>query len=156
MTRYQALVDALAVRPPDKATEDIARAAYQQAKQDRIDAGRKLRELDLAGFPQKMPAVEAKYQRAIKAADHTYRQAREAAEAAHSQAVEAADQIYQQARTQAIALARPAYEAARERAVDAYISAYANPGPGLYRNVEGYDKELVLKMAIAEREFCPQ
>ena len=156
MTRYQTLVDASAVRPPDKGAEDIARAAYQQAKQDGIDVGRQLRKLDLAAFPQKNPATEAEYQRAIKSADHSYRKAREAAEATHSRAVEAAEQVYQQARAQAVAVARPAYEAARERAVDAYMSAYANPGPGLYRNVEGYGKVLVLKMAIAEREFCPQ
>ena len=79
-----------------------------------------------------------------------------AADAASRQAQETAELIYQQARTQALEAATPIYEAARERAIDAYVSAYANPSPGLYRDVAGYDRELVLKMAIAEREHCPE
>ena len=59
-------------------------------------------------------------------------------------------------RRQALEAATPIYEAARERAIDAYVSAYANPSPELYRDVAGYDRELVLKMALAERERCPE
>ena len=66
------------------------------------------------------------------------------------------ERIYQRARTRALEAVAPIYEAARERAIDAYVSAYANPSPGLYRDVAGYDRELVLKMALAERERCPE
>lgn len=47
-------------------------------------------------------------------------------------------------------------ESARERAVDACITAYANPGPDLHREVAGYDRELVLKMALDEHSDCPR
>ena len=47
-------------------------------------------------------------------------------------------------------------EAAKSRARDAYIAAYENPAPDLHRETAGYDHDLVLKMARAEREFCPK
>ena len=47
-------------------------------------------------------------------------------------------------------------EAAQLRARDAYIAAYENPAPDVHRETAGCDRDLVLKMARAERELCPK
>lgn len=90
-------------------------------------------------------------------------QAMDAASAAHDEAVFAAHRALEQAMRaaqaiydEATAAAQIPRESARERAVDAYIAAYANPGPDLHREVAGYDRDLVLKMALDEREACPR
>ena len=158
-TRYQARIDALNVRPRDKAAEDASLVALQQAKQARIAAGRLSRVRDpaaVARYERAKETAESAERRALEAADRAFREAKEAADAAARQAQETAELTYQQARTQALEAATPIYEAARERAIDAYVSAYANPSPELYRDVAGYDRELVLKMALAERERCPE
>ena len=52
--------------------------------------------------------------------------------------------------------ARTAYEAARTHAEDAYIAAYENPTPKTRRDTTGYSRAVVLKMAINERQLCPE
>ena len=155
----QAHMDALNARPRDKAAQDATLATLQQAKQARIAANRQIRARDpatVARYKRAKEAAEVAERRALEAADRAYREAKETADAAARQAQETAELIYQQARIRALEVATPIYEAARERAIDAYVSAYANPSPELYRDVAGYDRELVLKMALAERERCPE
>ena len=48
-----------------------------------------------------------------------------------------------------------AYETARAVAGDAYIAAYENPTPDTWRDTAGYSRTVILKMAVSERQLCP-
>ena len=48
-----------------------------------------------------------------------------------------------------------AYETARTVAGDAYIAAYENPTPDTWRDTAGYSRTVILKMAVSERQLCP-
>ena len=97
-------------------------------------------------------SASADFVQAMAAAGAAYEEALMARHRAIDQALRAAQAIYDEA----TAVAQVLRESARERAVDAYIAAYANPGPDLHREVAGYDRDLVLKMALDEREACPR
>ena len=108
--RYQALVDALNMRPRDKAAEDATRAAYQQAKDNRIAARRQLHTRDpatAARYEQAKKTAEATNRRALETSDRVFREAKEAADADLQQARDTAQLAYQQARTRALEAATP-------------------------------------------------
>ena len=48
-----------------------------------------------------------------------------------------------------------AYETARTVAEDAYIAAYENPTPDTWRDTAEYSRTVILKMAVSERQLCP-
>ena len=48
-----------------------------------------------------------------------------------------------------------AYETARTVAGEAYIAAYENPTPDTWRDTAGYSRTVILKMAVSERQLCP-
>ena len=48
-----------------------------------------------------------------------------------------------------------AYETARAVAGDAYIAAYEKPTPDTWRDTAGYSRTVILKMAVSERQLCP-
>ena len=126
-----------------------------------------------------MTVAEAKVEqdKSIADAEESFRATIAPVESAHDQVVDEAKAVHDEAiarakatRDNAIAdagvrqissnaeAARIESEAIETVQVDlgtAWITAYANPGPDSFRNIEGYDPRLVLKIAVAERKECP-
>ena len=55
-----------------------------------------------------------------------------------------------------LAPARPVLVAAESKRQDAYIKAYENPAPSTHRDTTGYSRAVVLKIALTERQLCPE
>ena len=78
----------------------------------------------------------------------------EAGEAAERGRLQAAAEAAEE--SESVQAARAAFAAARAGAENAYIATYQNPAPNLTRETEGYSHAVVLKMAISERQLCPE
>ena len=146
-------LDAISER--DDAKKATSRVAHSEASQALRDA----REAEKAAL-QRLREIErsakAAYLEALERANTAYDEATQSATDAWMESQREARQARQtEVMQETMNAAVAALEAARSRAADAYIAAYANPGPDLYRDIAGYDKDIVLKMALAERELCP-
>ena len=91
----------------------------------------------------------------ISASNQASSRANEAAAPAYEAASRAEDELNKAhmradgVRDESVRPVRDAYEAA-------YYDAYVYPEPGWTADVQGYDRDIVLEMAVAERErYCP-
>ena len=123
-----------------------AAAAYATAQQSDGGAGERYRQASAAARAQfvvaQAAALEEK-EKAMRAVTHLERERLKAAELKAEQ-----NEEYQSALA--------AYETARTQAGNAYIAAYQNPTPDTHRDTAGYSRAVVLKVAIHERQLCPE
>ena len=120
-----------------------ASAAFRAADDEARGASRR--------HVQAKHAAERAFLARSRGAHEAFDRAVEAAEVAERGRLQAAAE-----KSESVQAARAAFTAARAGAEDAYIVAYQNPAPNLTRETEGYSRAVVLKMAISERELCPE
>ena len=142
--------------------EEAYRAAKLQAHLSVQDYRRQAESAANSAHDQKVRAAKAVQEEAHATADRTYKQTMSAwkskrdAEMERNKEYERIDRAVSKMIKQALESAKPAYLKAVERAIDAYIAVYTNPGPGLHRDVSGYDRDLILTMAESQRQLCPE
>ena len=154
--RYRAASDAFTdtwdLRPRDKAKENAAKAAMLRAKKERDTIER--------GTPRpitpSMDQIKKVLYEAKADADRIYNASWNAAAEERRSEYERIERTANEMLRSALAPSVPSYEEAISHRIHAYVAAYANPGPGLQRDVSGYDKELVFTMAESQRRLCPE
>ena len=134
--------------------------SHDQAKKDSTKAAMLQAQREMGQIPYKkspFPEVhEATRESARADANRVYREVTRAALAEREEEYNRIWRSTNEMRTKALEPAIPAYKEAANRLIDAYVAAYANPGPGLTRDVAAYDKELVFTMAESQRQLCPE
>jgi len=143
-----------------KAMDKGDKAGMRAAQEAKAEASAAFRDADEEARGASRRHVETKHaaERAFLArswsAHEAFDRAVEAAEAAERGRLQAAAEAAE--KSESVQAARLAFATPRAGAEDAYIAAYQSPAPHLTRETEGYSRAVVLKMAIAERELCPE
>lgn len=138
------------------AVDCLAYLAADKALQAQVRVYRQEYEGIMSQFYEAEREATYTYGRQVeKAAKETGRSDDEAWEMGRKAARERVQALKETMRIDVQAISAP-LEAAQSRARDAYIVAYENPAPDVHRETAGYDRDLVVKMARAERELCPK
>ena len=147
---------AATIPPAGHAADCLAYLAVDKALQAQVRVYRHEYEVIMSQFYEAEREATYTYGRQVtKAAKEAGRSDDEAWEMGRKAARERGQALKEAMRIDVQAISAP-LEAAQSRARDAYIAAYENPAPDIHRETAGHDRDLVLKMAKAEREFCPK
>lgn len=130
-------------RKAAKAAEKQAIAVAQAERENALRVARARRDAAIAAAREAFEQTEAAYDAALKDAESDLAHAKSAAQMAYEEAIRPAQNVHD-----------AAVASAKQRRVDAYVKAYANPLDG-FRDIDGYDVSIVLKMAVHERKLCP-
>ena len=147
---------AATIPPAGHAADCLAYLAADKALQAQVRVSHHEYEVIMSQFYDAEREATYTYARQVeKAAKEAGRSNVEAWEISGKAARERVQALKEAMRIDVQALDTP-LEAAQSRARDAYIAAYENPAPDIHRETAGHDRDLVLKMAKAERELCPK
>ena len=135
--------DYTAKRNAAKAAEKQAIAVAEAERESAVRVAAARRDAAIAAAREAFEQTEAAHDATLEAAASGLRNAKNAAQIVYEEAIQPAQ-----------AVRGAAVDAANQRRVDAYVKAYANPLDG-FRDIEGYDVSIILKMAVHERKLCP-
>ena len=107
-------------------------------------------------FEQDITNMNVIYEKTIEPLDAIYIAALAHAGRLREEASNRADATSQVAQEQADSAYQTAIQAIETQLVEAYLDAFRYPQDGWERDLEGYDNDIVLRLAVAEREvYCP-